>query len=321
MLIALPDPLRNDLTKARRRVIQRRRDPHRHHRRHIARHPRTQRAARRKRPARTQHQRAIPLRVRIRRQQARRQPARAAQRRRQRDVPAARVAPVRRPPQQQAHHVPDQPRRHRHQLRLDRRVPQPGDDGRAEEGQRPQRHRVAQVREVVRQHARARARLEDFVARRFGAGVAAALARDALLDERLVGGGEEARARGVVGQEEEDEEDAEDGDEPFDDEEPAEAGEGGCAVDVADAVGDAAAEGAGGGGGGEDEGDADGALFDRVPEGDEVDAACGCSVFVAAGGGNAAVEAYLGRSRLRRRQRRSGGRRRRRSFGRRRSRW
>ena len=59
----------------------------------------------------------------------------------------------------------------------------------------------------------------------------------------------------------------------FEDEEPLPTDEIGDAIQVADAVGDAAAKGTGEGGAGEEGGDAEGTLFGAVPEGEVEDEA------------------------------------------------
>lgn len=97
------------------------------------------------RAARRQTQTAVAFDVRVRRQQARAQPARGADGAGGRDVPAAGVEAVRAVGERDGHHEPDAPRRHRQQLRVDRRVPEPLDDRRCEEGEGTLRNDVGDL--------------------------------------------------------------------------------------------------------------------------------------------------------------------------------
>jgi hypothetical protein len=105
-----------------------------------------------------------------------------------------------------------------HQLRLNRRKPQPIHNLRRKKRQRPDRHGIQQVRQVMRQHPWTRNGLQDLLFRGMLVCVTSALDPDARLDELLVVFGEELGPRGIVGEEEERQESADDGDETFYDE-------------------------------------------------------------------------------------------------------
>ncbi len=121
------------------------------------------------------------------------------------------------------------------------------------------------------QHPGTEKGLENLLARRVPSVVTSAPLGQAILGEALVGLGQPLGPGGIVGQEEPEQDGAQQGDDALDDEQPAERLQSAGAVDVADPVGDGAAERAGQVAEGDDAGDADAALVEAVPDGDEVD--------------------------------------------------
>ena len=123
----------------------------------------------------------------------------------------------------------------------------------------------------MEEHARAEQRLQHLFTSSMVLVVPPATRGEAVDGEFLLRAAQPVGSRRVVWQEEDEEEGGEEGDDAFDDEEPSEPLEARGAIDVADSVGDCAAEGAREVAEGDDEGDANGALVVAVPDGDEVD--------------------------------------------------
>jgi hypothetical protein len=104
-----------------------------------------------------------------------------------------------------------------HELSSDGRESQPVHDRRREERQRSQRHAVADVSQIVREHPWAEQGLHYFAPRGVFVGISTSFDLDASLDELLVILGKEFGAGWVVGQEEEGQQGTEYRDETFND--------------------------------------------------------------------------------------------------------
>jgi hypothetical protein len=181
LLTLNPNPLRNHRRATSPTVIESNRNPQSDNRRHVASHPRAQRARAGESTASTEEEAAVSRGVCIRWEQTGCEPADAADGRDGRDVPAARVEMVGAPADEEADDVAEDPGGYcsrtlarlvpetdstqlrdqptSHQLRLNRRKPQPIHNLRRKKRQRPDRYAIQQVRQVMRQHPGAERRL------------------------------------------------------------------------------------------------------------------------------------------------------------------
>lgn len=228
LLTRNPNPLRNHRRATSPTVIESNRNPQGHDRRHVASHPRAQRARAGESTASAEEEAAVSRGVSVCWEKAGREPADAPDGRDGCDVPAARVEVVGAPADEEADDVAEDPGGYcsrtlaglvpetvrkpseiikptSRQLRVNRRKPQPIHNLRRKKRQRPDRHAIQQVSQVVRQHPRAERRLYDLFFRGVFVCVAAAppFDADARFDEFLFVWGQEVGARGVVGEEEE----------------------------------------------------------------------------------------------------------------------
>jgi hypothetical protein len=105
-----------------------------------------------------------------------------------------------------------------HQLSSDGRESQAVHNLWREERERTQRHTVANVRQIMREHSGTEQCLHDLPSRSMLVGISSSSDLDAGLDEFLVVFSEPLGARRVVGQKEQGQESTEHGDEAFDDE-------------------------------------------------------------------------------------------------------
>lgn len=152
LLIRFPDPLRDDLTKARTGVVQRDGEWNREQAGRVAGHPVCHTRRNWECSARRQTETSVPLHICVWGKETCSKPADTTNDRGNRDVPAACVESIRAVRQCNGTAETDYPRGHRKQLSFDRTIAEASNDGRSEEGERALRNNIGDLGGLLLAH-------------------------------------------------------------------------------------------------------------------------------------------------------------------------